>query len=80
MEVKSFIITSHGDPSVGIFPTTWELKNGFFFDDDQDLNQFKEGLHELFMNYVDGKISVETSEEIQSEIEYFERMEKGLGV
>ena len=67
IEVKGFGIYFAGDPSVGIFPASWEINNGFVFDDEEDLNYFRKSLEETFGNYCNGKVTVMTFEEIEQE-------------
>lgn len=70
MEIKGFYIRSVGDPSVGIFPTQWELKECFFFDDDDELESFRNDLKILFETHCTGEpVYVETFEERQKLID-----------
>ena len=58
-----------GDPSVGINPATWKLEEDFYFDDQEELEEFKNQLKELFTNYC-GEISfIETYEKYQKQID-----------
>jgi len=41
IEIKGFRITDYGDPSVGIFRADWELSGEFYFEDEEDLKNFK---------------------------------------
>jgi Fe2+ transport system protein B len=69
MKVTGFIISAQGDPSVGINPATWKLEEDFYFDDQEELEEFKNQLKELFTNYC-GEISfIETYEEYQKQID-----------
>ena len=69
MKVSGFIISAQGDPSVGINPATWKLEEDFYFDDQEELEEFKNQLKELFTNYC-GEISfVETYEEYRKQID-----------
>ena len=49
---------------MGIFPTTWILEGGFFFDDETDLAGFKRDLELLFEGYCSDNITIETEEEL----------------
>lgn len=69
IETKGFIITSHGDSTVGIQTAIWELTGGFFFNDEEELNDFKEALKDAFEYQSDTRVSVETYEERQAEID-----------
>jgi hypothetical protein len=69
MKVTGFIISAQGDPSVGINPATWKLEEDFYFDNQEELEEFKNQLKELFTNYC-GEISfIETYEEYQKQID-----------
>jgi len=64
IKVSGFYITSYGDPSVGMFDATWELKNDFYFDSHEELEQFRDDLKMTFENYC-GEVSIVTFEEKQ---------------
>jgi len=68
IKVEGFNITANGDPSVGILSARWELKNGFFFDTIEDLEEFREELSSLFEGYCGEKVYVNTFEEYQQRI------------
>ena len=68
IKVTGFHITSKGDESVGIFDARWELSNDFFFDNQEELELFKDGLKQNFENYC-GEVTVETFEERQALID-----------
>jgi Fe2+ transport system protein B len=69
MKITGFIISAQGDSSVGINPTTWKLEEDFYFDDQEELEEFRNQLKELFTNYC-GEISfIETYEEYQKQID-----------
>ena len=78
MKITGFIISAQGDSSVGINSATWKLEEDFYFDDQEELEEFKNQLKELFTGYC-GEISfVETYEEYQKQIDvediqYFEQ-------
>jgi hypothetical protein len=74
--VKGFYITAPGDPSVGINPSTWELKNDFYFDNLEELEIFRGEIKSLFEFYCGEVTNVITFEEHQKmikndELEYF---------
>ena len=69
MKITGFIISAQGDSSVGINSTTWKLEEDFYFDDQEELEEFKNQLKELFTIYC-GEISfIETYEEYQKKID-----------
>jgi hypothetical protein len=69
MKVTGFIISAQGDPSVGINPATWKLEEDFYFDDQEELQEFREQLISIFESYC-GEISfIETYEEYQKRID-----------
>jgi len=72
IEIDGFHVTSHGDPSVGIFDAEWKVSEKFYFDNQDELNAFKEGLKRVFENYC-GEVSIETFNERQTQIEAEER-------
>jgi len=77
MKIKSFYITANGDPSVGINPATWELRNDFYFDNQEELEEFRKELKSFFEFYCGEVTDVLTFEEEQQMIDeeehrYFE--------
>ena len=64
-KVTGFYITAPGDSSVGIEPATWELKNDFYFDTPEELEEFRKELQSLFEFYCGENIKVLTFEENQ---------------
>lgn len=64
--VKLFI-TDGGDPSVGIFPCSWEIEVPFYVGDtekynykrekESELKIFKDAICELYKDYCDGRLS-----------------------
>jgi hypothetical protein len=68
IEIKGFVIYDPGDPSVGIFPTKYEVKGSFYFDSNQDLQDFQAALKNLFDEYVISCISsISTFEQVDAE-------------
>jgi len=63
IEVKGFYITHNGDPTVGIFGSSWELNNGFFFENQKELEEFRKELKVLFEGYCGDRVYVDTFEE-----------------
>lgn len=55
-KISGFIVTAPGDESVGIFPSKWEIEGDFYFDNQEELNEFKEQTKLLFENYYCGEI------------------------
>ena len=72
IEIDGFHVTSYGDPSVGMFDAEWKVSEKFYFDNQEELDDFKKGLSELFENYC-GEVSIETFNERQLQIEAEER-------
>lgn len=72
MEVDGFHVVSPGDPTVGIFDAEWEVSEKFYFDNQQELDDFKKGLSELFENYC-GEVSIMTFNERRIQMEAEER-------
>jgi hypothetical protein len=58
-------ITDHADPSVGMFPCTWEVEVPFLMSDSEikeykvgnghEWDYFKNDIEELFASYCDGR-------------------------
>lgn len=67
MKITGFYVTAPGDESVGIFPATWEIKNEFYFDTSEELENFRKELQSLFEYYCGEVTSVITFEEHQAE-------------
>ena len=68
MDIKGFRVTYNGDPSVGIFPASWEISGGFSFEDQAELDAFKVKLLEAWEYCSDTPCFVETFEEIEEQI------------
>jgi len=71
--VTGFYITAPGDPSVGINPATWKLENDFYFDNPEELEEFKKELRSLFEFYCGEVTNVGTFEEYEAQCEAEER-------
>jgi len=69
MKITGFYITAPGDPSVGIYPSTWKLENDFYFDNQEELEEFRKELKNLFEFYCGEATQILTFEEHQQEIE-----------
>jgi len=67
--VSGFYITAPGDPSVGINPATWKLENDFYFDNPEELEEFKKELRGLFEWYCGEVTSIITFEEHEAQCE-----------
>lgn len=63
MTTKGFIITSPGDPSVGIMETSWVLHEEFHFDFASDMFAFMDAIKQAFADYVADDVYVETIEQ-----------------
>jgi len=68
-KVTGFYITAPGDESVGINPATWKLENDFYFDNLEELEEFKKELQSLFEFYCGEVTSVVTFEEFEAQCE-----------
>lgn len=73
-KVTGFYITAPGDPSVGINPATWEIKNDFYFDTPEELEEFRKELKNTFEWYCGEVISVITFEEHQTMLDAEDQM------
>ena len=69
MKIKGFYISANGDPSVGINPATWELRNDFYFDNQEELEEIRKELKNLFEFYCGEDVNVITFEEEQQNID-----------
>jgi len=67
MKITGFYVTASGDESVGIMPSTWEIKNDFYFDNHNELVKFKIEIKNLFEYYCGEIINIITFEEHQSQ-------------
>ena len=74
IEVKGFYITAHGDPSVGILPATWELRNNFYFDNQEELDEFRKEIKLMFEWYCGENTDVITFEEHEAMLEQEDQM------
>jgi hypothetical protein len=63
MKISGFYITAPGDPSVGIFPANWKIDGDFYFDNQEELEEFRKELNELFTNHCGEGVIVDTFEE-----------------
>jgi hypothetical protein len=74
IHVERFYIFSAGDPSVGLWDQEWTIGPDFYFEDEEDLNNFKEKLKKAFEYICDGPPEVSTQEEIDAENAEMERI------
>ena len=74
IHVERFYIFYAGDPSVGIWDQKWTVGPDFYFEDQEDLNNFKEELKKAFEYICDGPPEVSTQEEIDAENAEMERI------
>ena len=65
VEIKGFYITEPGDPSVGIYPSTWKLEGNFIFDNQEELESFRENLKKTFEDYCGKFAKVKTIDEVE---------------
>lgn len=73
-KVTGFYVTAPGDPSVGIPSASWEIKNDFYFDTPEELEEFKKELRGTFEWYCGEVVSVVTFEEHQAMLENEDKM------
>jgi len=66
IKVSGFYVTAPGDPSVGINSATWEVSNDFYFDNPDELEEFRKELKTLFEFHCGEVTSVITFEEHQA--------------
>ena len=68
METNKFIVIYHGDPSVGIFPGYWELIGEWEWNDQKELEEFKEDFRQLIIEHQTGydNVDIFTEEEYSS--------------
>ena len=64
IKVSTFYITIGGDMDVGIRDEHFELSPDFIFEDNEQLEFFREKLRETFEETFDGPVNIETKEEI----------------
>ena len=69
IKISKFFITAKGDESVGIFPQIWTLEPDFYFENETDLDDFKERILQAFEWAFDDELSIETAEEIAAQEE-----------
>lgn len=65
IRITGFYITASGDESVGILPSTWKLENDFYFDNKEELEEFRKELQGFFEFYCGELTSIITFEEHQ---------------
>jgi hypothetical protein len=73
-KVSGFHVTAQGDPSVGIPSASWEIRNDFYFDNPEELQEFKKEIQSLFEWYCGEVTGVVTVEEHQAMLEEEDRM------
>lgn len=73
-KVSGFHITAPGDESVGIPSASWEIRNDFYFDTPEELQEFKKEIKSLFEWYCGEVTSVLTFEEHQTVLDEEDRM------
>lgn len=68
IEVSGFHIILQGDPTVGIMDSEWNLFDDFYFDNQKELDKFKEELSIIFEGYC-GAVTIETFNERELRVE-----------
>ena len=66
ISVSGWVIHSEGDPSVGIFSSTWQLDGNMHFDAREDMEAFRSTLASAFELVCDGPIGITSYEEQKS--------------
>ena len=69
IQVTGFYVTAVGDPSVGINSATWEINNDFYFDNPEELEEFRKEIKNLFEFHCGEVVKVITFEEHQAIID-----------
>jgi len=67
-KINGFHITMKGDPSVGIANREWKLEGEFYFDNETELQIFKNNLKLTFEEYCGEISTIDTFEEYQTKI------------
>jgi len=74
IKVSGFYVTAPGDPSVGINPATWEINNEFYFDNKEELEEFRREIKQLFEFHCGEITTVVTFEEQQALLDAEDQM------
>ena len=69
IKVTGFYVTMPGDMSVGMFDQEWKVEGDFYFDNQDELDEFKALLDLTFQNHCGEQCLVETYEERQLQID-----------
>ena len=69
IKVTGFYIIFPGDPSVGINESQWKLEGDFYFDNQDELEEFRALLNLTYQNYVGDDCNIITFEEQQARID-----------
>jgi hypothetical protein len=69
IKVSGFYITAPGDESVGIQSASWEMRNDFYFDTPEELEEFRKEIKQLYEFHCGEVTSVVTFEEYNAELE-----------
>lgn len=76
INISKFHITIGGDESVGIPNIRYELGPDFIFENQEELNDFKEKIREVFEEFYDAPVSIISEEDISKWEEDFEKTAK----
>lgn len=68
-KIAGFYITMPGDLSMGINDVEWKLEGDFYFDNNDELEEFRARLSLTFENYTGEECLIETFEERQTQID-----------
>lgn len=58
--IKGFDVTAEGDETINVEPKTWKIRNDFYFDNDIEINVFKEALKNAFEFYCGDSVTITT--------------------
>ena len=64
IKISGFVVSFPGDPSVGVSDGQWTINGDFYFDDQEELQKFKDDLKLTWENYCGENCRIYTCEEI----------------
>lgn len=65
METKGLTLYLKGDESVGIFPSQWRISGDLFFDTQEEFNDFKTKLTDLWEDVCGERVQIFTDEQLK---------------
>lgn len=75
-ETKGFEIYDPGDPSVGIFPSRYEISGPFFFESENDLKEFQQQIKQVFEDHITEHTVIYTFEQIEKREQFLTAYEQ----